>query len=106
MLTKRAVALLQIMKACDEEGEYADAEIVVDGVTCYLGDLPISYRTVTNLLFHCCISNASDEGSSLRRYTINGTGRASLEDPTVPDRIVAALMSKQSVDERGFPLEQ
>lgn len=104
MLTKRAWEVLRQMDAEEKAGNHEDAEIVCEGFVCYIGVDRISYRTVTNLLSHCCISLTTDEGSSIARFGLNGTGRAALEDADVPERVRLALVSKAAFDQKGFAL--
>lgn len=104
MLTKRAWEILMHMDAEEKAGNHEDAEIVCEGFICYLGIDRISHRTVTNLLSHCCVSSSKDEGSSMDRFTLNGTGRAALEDNGVPERVRLALISNIAVDQSGSPL--
>lgn len=104
MLTKRAWEVLRQMDAEEKAGNHEDAEIVCEGFICYLGVERLSFRTVSNLLSHCCVSSAKDEGSSMDRFSLNGTGRAALEDEGVPERVRLALASNTAVDQKGFPL--
>jgi hypothetical protein len=108
MLTKRAFELLQIMVDSEtapvEDDGYDRTEIICEGAICYLGLDKISYRTVLNLIAHCCISLNSGEESA-RRFSINGTGRAALADPGVPDRVRLAILAQKPVDHLGNPLE-
>jgi hypothetical protein len=105
MLTKRAWEVLRQMDAEQKAENHEDAEIVCEGFICYLGVERISYRTVSNLLSHCCVSSTKDEGSSMDRFSLNGTGRAALEDDGVPERVRLALLKSTAVDQRGYPLE-
>lgn len=104
MLTNRAWELLRIMAREEADENWDDAEIVCEGITCYLGGNRTSQKTVNNLIEHCCVSECSDEGSTLHRYRINGTGKAALEDQSVPDKVRLALLRGIPVDERGDPL--
>jgi hypothetical protein len=108
MLTKRAFEILQIMVdsetvPVDDDG-YDRTEIMCEGAICYLGMDKISYRTVLNLIEHCCISLNSGEESA-RRFSINGTGRAALTDPNVPDRVRLAILAQKPVDHLGNPID-
>ncbi len=105
MLTKRAWDVLRQMDAEQKAENHEDAEIVCEGFICYLGIERISYRTVSNLLSHCCISSTKDEGSSMDRFSLNGTGRAALEDEDVPERVRLALLTRTPVNQKGFPLD-
>jgi hypothetical protein len=104
MRTKRAWEVLRQMAAEEKAENHEDAEIVCEGFICYLGVERISYRTVANLLSHCCVSSTKDEGSSMARFSLNGTGRAALQDEGVPERVWLALRSNIAVDQKGFPL--
>jgi hypothetical protein len=104
MLTKRAWKVLRQMDAEEKAENHEDAEIVCEGFVCYLGVERISYRTVANLLAHCCVSSTKDEGSSMDRFSLNGTGRAALEDASVPERVRLAMAANTPIDQKGFPL--
>lgn len=103
MLTKRALELLGLMTAAEAREEYDEAEIVCDGFRCYLGEIPVSHRTVKNMLQHVAVSAASEPGS-LERYVISETGRRILEDPAVADRVVWCLLNGIPCDAAGNAL--
>ena len=103
MLTKRAAEILDLMLEAEMRQDYEGAEIVCDGLSCYLGEMLVSRRTVTNLIRHVAVSLASEPGG-MERYTVSGTGRKIAADPSVADRIVAALEAGIACDESGNPI--
>jgi hypothetical protein len=107
MLTPRSFEFLRILAASENadlvDDDYETSEIVCEGFTCYLGTQRISYRSVRNLLEHCCLSLTSGEEAT-KRYGINGTGKGALVDPEVPDRVRLAILRNVPVDQLGNPL--
>jgi len=103
MLTKRAVEIIRRMAAAEAREDYENAEIVCDSLTCRLGEDLVSRRTVMALLRHTAISTASEPGS-LERYVLSGSGRKMAVDPSVADRVMAAIISGVNCDEEGNPL--
>lgn len=104
MITERAREVLEHLVRAEKAEDWDEAEIVCDGLVCYLGyDTKISRRTVSNLLRHVAISQTSNPGET-QRYAINGTGRAILDDPTVADRIVENMMRGIACDHYGRPI--
>jgi hypothetical protein len=116
MLTKTQIGVLVTLKEAEERedrGEaipedYSEAEIVCDGLTCYLGDRPISWRTVKALLEVVAISDRSITGDSGRIFMINDVGRSITRRPELADEVAASLYTGQSVtiiDDRIVPLK-
>lgn len=103
MLTKRAMEVLGLMKAAQDQEDWEGAEIVCSGIDCWLGETRISRSTVTCLVRHVAVSLAS-EPDAMERYTLSGTGKAILDDPATADRIVAALYAGRNVDATGNPV--
>jgi len=110
MLTPRQIEILKIMleaEQADERGEvdpmedYLRDEIVCDGLTCYLGDEPISWRTVKALLEVVAISDRSISGDSGRIFRLNGIGRAITRRPELADEVARCLMEGVSVTIRN-----
>jgi hypothetical protein len=91
------------MIAAEKAGDPDDAEIVCEGRTCWLGCERLSRKLVDSLVLHVAISHVSEPGS-LERYTINGTGRKIVEDPSVADRVLAGLFAGEVMDSAGEPL--
>lgn len=105
MLTERAHEILQQMHSAEAQEDWENAEIVCDGIECWLGLTRVSRRTVTCLLRHVAVSMASEPGSA-ERYTLSGTGRRILVDPSVADRVVAAMLAGEAVDGAGNPINK
>lgn len=106
MLTKRAVEVLGLMEREEKAGHHEDAEIVCEGFVSWLGYEQISYRTVKNLIEHCCISLVSAPGDSPRRFTINGTGKAAILDPEVAEKVKLAATIGKSVNHLGEEIDE
>ena len=104
MLTKRAIELLRLMAEAEAREDYEGAEIVCDGLWCYLGEQAVSRRTVNVLLRHVAVSMASEPGST-ERYVLSGSGRKMAGDPAVADRVMTALLSGTPCDSEGNPLD-
>lgn len=90
MLSSGMREVLQMMADADP-GDYYNAEIVCDGLQCYIGSRSTSRRTVTALLRHLAISENRD--GKMARYTINETGRAILRRPEIISEIERALLT-------------
>lgn len=103
MLSPRALEILKEMHAAEAREDWEDSEIVCSGIDCWLGLTRVARRTVTSLVRHMAVSLASEPGSE-ERYVLSGTGRKILEDPAVADRVLAALLTGQPVDEAGNPI--
>ena len=79
------------MREAEDAENYEDAEIVCEGIRCWLGDCQVSYSTVQGLLRLVLVSDTSDSG--VHRYTINDTGRGVLLRPELAaevERVLAA----------------
>jgi hypothetical protein len=104
MLTRRATQILNSMVEAETRDDHENAEIVCEGITCWLGEDRLSRRTVTVLIRHVAVRLASEPGS-LERYVINETGRNILKDPTVADDVLASLLvGAGHFDSSGRPL--
>lgn len=98
-------SVLRAMHAAELSEAWGDAELVCSGIECYVGLRRVSHTTVRALLSWCAVSETGEADKGTNRYMLNGTGRAALTDPGVPDRIKAALLNRQNVDDRGFPID-
>jgi len=105
MLSKRSLEILAEMDAAEKREDWEDSEIVCSGIDCWLGLTKVSRRTVDALLRHLAVSYAAEPGAT-ERYVLSGTGRAILADPSVADRIVAAVLAGKPVDAQGNPIEE
>lgn len=79
-ISNGALKLLREMHAAEKAECYEDAEIVCDGLSCWLGNRQTTRRTVTQLLRVCVVSDVSDAGKGADRYVLNEDGRAIAED--------------------------
>lgn len=82
--------LEELRDATDQE-RYEDAEIVCDGLQCWLGMRRVAWMTVNKLQQFVAISDVSDENGGARRFTINETGREILKDESVIYELMKAL---------------
>lgn len=100
-LTPTQRRVLTTLRDADDSGDYYSSEIVCDG-ECWLGSKRVARRTVQALVEMVLISYENSGGAE--HYTINGSGRATLEDESVIDRIQTALLTNTPCDERGYPI--
>ena len=80
---------LSDMEMAPHELEY-DAEIVCEGLACWLGTTRLRRSTVNQLLRVVALTDASDT-EGVDRYVINETGRSLLRRPELESEITAAL---------------
>lgn len=72
--------------------EYPEYEIVCEGIDCYIGLERTSWAVVYALLRYMAISDVSDGMTCpFRRFQINGTGRAILNDESQIDALLKAI---------------
>lgn len=80
---------LHDMQVAEAEECFEDAEIVCEGIQCWLGDRQVSYRTVQALLRLLLVSESGDR--QVHRYTLNDCGRGVLRRPALAEEIAHAL---------------
>ncbi len=80
---------LQDLDQAEREDRLEDAEIVCDGIECWLGLRRVSYRTVKSLLRLTALS-FSDLGGG-QHYTLNETGRELLKRPELAHDVRLAI---------------
>jgi hypothetical protein len=71
ILTKREAEVLAILQA-------ADAELVYEKGTAYVGHQRVGGKVVNMLLFKMCVSQSAGELGGYEVYQINETGRKAL----------------------------
>lgn len=91
-LTPAMKRLLVAMRTAEEANDLEDAEIVCDGIECWLGDVRTSRATVNRLLCLTLVSESS-WGGGTDVFTINDAGRAVLKRPELADELATALAS-------------
>ncbi len=91
MISKAAMRVLTRLKDAEDADNLDDAEIVCDGRTCYVGLTSIAKATVNQLLRLVLISDDSDQGGGMERYSLNEEGRAMVNDPNYIPKIVPIL---------------
>ncbi|AOG02853.1 hypothetical protein [Bosea sp. RAC05] len=89
MPSKRSIEVLRSLRAAERAQNWEDAEIVCDGLDCWMGAERISRQTVTRLIRVVALS--FDDGGGAEHYTLNGTGRALAENPALVRDIEAAI---------------
>lgn len=68
MLSKRAIEVLQSLQAAERAENWDHAEIVCDGIDCWMGDERISRQTVNRLVRVVAVS--LDDGGGAEHYTL------------------------------------
>ena len=81
--------ILTRLKEAEDADNLDDAEIVCEGRTCYVGLDTVSKATVFELLRLVLISDDSEQGKGVERYSLNEEGRAMVADPKYIPKIVA-----------------
>ncbi len=98
-LTPVMVRTLRLMQDAETACNWEAAEIIQCGLSCWIGDVPISARTGHKLNLLVLISNRSHRGESCLRYALNSEGRDILVKPGYTPLIVkhrAGLLSAES----------
>ncbi|MFC5505363.1 hypothetical protein [Bosea massiliensis] len=90
MLSKRAIEVLQSLLEAERAENWDHAEIVCDGIDCWMGDERLSRQTVNRLVRVVAVS--LDDGGGADHYTLNGTGRALAENPALVGDVEAAIL--------------
>lgn len=90
MISAAAKRTLVRMQEAEDDDEYG-GEIVCEGRVCYVGLDRISKATVFELLRYVLISDESEQGKGVERYTINEEGRAMVADPNYRPKILDLL---------------
>lgn len=91
MITERTRQVLQMMADAEDRRDYANAELVCEGLECYVG-LERTSRSVVNTLLRLVLVRCEDFGNgSVERYTINADGRKMLADPNYVPEIVGHM---------------
>ena len=85
--------ILREMHDATVREDFENAEIVCEGIECWLGIRRVACVTVDMLLRLVCLSEDSE--NKVRRYTINGTGEAVLRRPELVEEIAQALVSRK-----------
>lgn len=102
-LTTTQRELLKEMASAEDAENYEDAEIVCQGIECWIASRRVSWRTVKALL--CCVLISEEGDHGVYRYTINGSGREVLKDDGALARIREALLSGSAVGSDGRPID-
>lgn len=92
-MTKAALRTLREMVAAENDGFYEDAEIVCDGVECWVGARRIARATVNVLLRLCLVADQSEGNGGVEHYGLNDEGRALAANPDYVPSIAAHLQN-------------
>lgn len=95
MLTKRQLEVLQRMAAAEASQNFEEAEIVQEGLVCYLGLDRISCKTVKALIEHVLIS--LERSGTFCRWTINEAGHLVAKNPALADEIWLAVQQGRPI---------
>lgn len=90
LVTPACLRALRALRDAEVREEYENAEIVCDGIECYIDLTRISYRTVQAMLRLCLIHDDSDTKGCCR-YSLNEDGRAMADNPEHVPRIVQLM---------------
>lgn len=93
MVTPALTRLLQTLADAEDREDWDAAEIVADGIQVWVGEERFHWKTVNQALRLTAIRDTSDEGSRVRRYTINEVGRLLLRAPDQEDAILRCFFS-------------
>ncbi len=89
-LTPGMHRVLRMMDEAEAEGRHEDAELVCEGIHCWVGAVRTNRAVVRLLLRYLLLRDVSDAGG-IERYALNGTGRAALRRPAILGEVLAAL---------------
>lgn len=95
MISFAARRILSRLKDAEDADNLEDAEIVCDGRVCYVGLDTVSKAKVFELLRLVLISDDTDTGGGLERYSLNEEGRAIVSDPFYIPKIVKILARRR-----------
>lgn len=90
LMTKAALQCVEEMALAEESLRYEDAEIVCEGLECWLGQRRVARRTLQVLIRLVLVSRQSNEGEC-ERYALNEDGRAMAADENYEPRIIALM---------------
>lgn len=106
-LTNTLDEILREMIAATDREDVENAEIVCEGIFCYLGLRRVHRGSVRRLLTLMAISDRSD--GSMERYAVNDMGRAIVRRPAIIQELATALREKKAYtirDDRIVPLDR
>ena len=92
LLSQRAVECLRTMRDARVAEDYERAEIVRDGLQCWLGDERVANRTLNALIMACAVSH---EAGGIDRFAINDIGIAIAGRPALADEVIARVLLGQ-----------
>ena len=91
--------ILTRLKDAEDADNMDDAEVVCEGRTCFVGLDTVSKAKVYELLRLVLISDDSEQGKGVERYSLNEEGRAMVNDPNYIPKIVPLLTADH--DDQG-----
>lgn len=89
-LTPGMRRVLELMARAEDEGRHEEAELVCEGIECWVGLARTNRAVVRLLLRSLLVRDVSDTGG-IERYAVNDTGRAALRRPAVVDEVAQTL---------------
>lgn len=99
---------IEDMLAAEREDRHDDAEIVAEGLDCWIGMRRTNHATLRYLLQHMMLSEIGPR-DRLRRYRLNSLGRLAARDASVVDIVREAVLSGHElhvVDDQVIALER
>ena len=91
LLTPAMERALRLMRDAELRKDWESAEIIQCSLSCWIGTVAISARTVKLLNQLVLISGKSQAGESCLRYRLNSEGRRILEEPAYKPEILKHL---------------
>lgn len=95
-MTARQLEVLRQMADAEKRDDFYNAEIISEGILCYLGDEKISRKTLNFFIDHTLVSLDSFSKESPQLWTINGSGRLIAEKPELINELFLRLHSGKS----------
>jgi len=95
-----ALRLLQEMLAAEERDDWEDAEVVCEGIYCYVGHRRVHRSTINHLHRYLALCDQSDVKGA-QRFGLNEGGRIIARDPAAADQIMAMIMRGKPFTFRG-----
>ncbi len=105
-LTPAMLRVMALMAQAEDEERHEDAELVCEGLACWVGSHRTNRGTVRRLLRAMVLRDVSC-GEGVERYALNGTGRAALRRPEIVAEVAALVLANRSftvVGDRAVPL--
>lgn len=92
-MTPSLHTMLTLMQEAEDREDWENAEAVADGIRVFVGLEPFHWKTIHQGLRLMAISDVSDEGGGVRRFTINSVGRLLLKHPDQEQEVIKASLA-------------